>query len=300
MDLISQVVLLGGVTDRKTLVRLRGTREVGRALRDGTLVRDRRGRYSLPTAQLGVRTANSVAGVLSHRSAAQYWGWAQKSPDGLPEVTVPRNRRVDPALRKILIPHWSDLPADDVVKGAITSPARTLVDCMRNLPLDEATSIIDSAVRAGDISKEALLELATSTRGRGRARIIAVAERATAKAANVFESVLRAQADLVPGLEVVAQVAVRVSKRLKLHPDLVDVENKIIIEAEGFEWHGKSAQLTRDCRRYNAFTLLGWQVIRVSWAMVMFNPSYVQEILCAAVELARSRPHQHANVWEAA
>ena len=84
-------------------------------------------------------------------------------------------------------------------------------------------------------------------------------------------------------------MAVRVSKRLKLHPDLVDVENKIIIEAEGFEWHGKSAQLTRDCRRYNAFTLLGWQVIRVSWAMVMFNPSYVQEILRAAVELARSR-----------
>ena len=125
---------------------------------------------------------------------------------------------------------------------------------------------------------------------------MAVAARATAKAANVFESVLRSQADLVPGLDVVAQMPIWVSKRLKLHPDLVDVENKIIIEAEGFEWHGKSAQLTRDCRRYNTFTLLGWQVIRVSWAMVMFNAAYVQEILRAAVGLARSRRHQHANV----
>ena len=300
MDLISQVVLLGGVTDRKTLLRLRGAREVGRALRDGTLVRDRRGRYALPSAQHGVRTASSVAGVLSHRSAAQYWGWAQKAPDGLPEVTVPRNRKVDRALRKILIPHWSDLPPDDVVKGAITSQLRTLVDCMRNLPLDEATSIADSALRAGDITESDLLDLASNTRGRGRARIMAVAARATAKAANVFESVLRSQADLVPGLDVVAQLPIWVSKRLKLHPDLVDVENKIIIEAEGFEWHGKSAQLTRDCRRYNTFTLLGWQVIRVSWAMVMFNAAYVQQILRAAVGLARSRQHQHANVSVAA
>jgi very-short-patch-repair endonuclease len=300
MDLISQVVLLGGVTDRKTLIRLRGVRAVARALRDGTLVSDRRGRYALPTAQHGVRTASSIAGVLSHRSAAQYWGWAQKTPDGLPEVTVPRNRRVDRALRKILIPHWSDLPIDEVVKGVVTSQLRTLVDCMRNLPLDEATSIADSALRAGDITQKDLVELATGTRGRGRARIMAVATRATAKAANVFESILRAQADLVPGLNVVAQVPIWISKQLKLHPDLVDVENKIIIEAEGFEWHGKSAQLTRDCRRYNAFTLLGWQVIRVSWAMVMFNASYVQQILRAAVELGRSRRHQHANVSAAA
>ncbi len=127
-----------------------------------------------------------------------------------------------------------------------------------------------------------------------------MAERATGKAANVFESVLRAQADLVPGLDVVAQLPIRISKHLLLHPDLVDVENKIIIEAEGFEWHGKSAQLTRDCRRYNTFTLLGWHVIRVSWAMVMFNASYVQQILRAAVELGRSRRHQHANVLAAA
>ena len=296
MDLISQVVLLGGVIDRKTLIRLRGPRELVRAVRDGTLVRDRRGRYALPSAQHGVRTASSIAGVLSHRSAAQYWGWAQKAADGLPEVTVPRNRRVDRALRRTLIPHWSDLPDDAVVKGVVTSPLRTLVDCMRNLPIDEATSIVDSALRAGDITEAELLELARGTRGRGRARIIAVAERATGKAANVFESVLRAQADLVPGLNVVAQLPIRISKRLLLHPDLVDVENKIIIEAEGFEWHGKSAQLTRDCRRYNTFTLLGWQVIRVSWAMVMFNAAYVQRVLRAAVELGRSRRHQHANV----
>jgi len=300
MDLISQVVLLGGVTDRKSLLRLRNKREIERALRHGILVRDGRGRYALPSAREGIRVANRFAGVLSHRSAAHYWGWAQKTPDGLPEVTVPRNRRVDRSLRRLLIPHWSDLPAHDVVKDSVTSLPRTLVDCMRNLPYDEASAIVDSAVRAGDITPAELLELALSTRGRGRARIIAVAKRATAKAANAFESVLRAQADLVPGLNVVAQVPVRIAENVELHPDLVDVENQIILEAEGFEWHGKSAQLTRDCRRYNSFTLLGWQVIRFSWGLVMHDPAYVHRILRAAVGLARSRRHQHANVPAAA
>jgi hypothetical protein len=299
MDLITQVVLLGGVTDRKTILRLRSRREVGKALQDGTLVRDGRGRYALPTAQRGVRIANGAAGVLSHRSAAQYWGWSQKSPAGLPEVTVPRTRRVVRSLRRILIPHWADLPAHDVVKGSVTTMRRTLVDCMRNLPYDEALPIVDSALRAGDISQEGLVELAASTRGRGRARIMAVAARASVKAANIFESVVRAQADLVPGLATVPQLPVVVAAGLTLHPDLVDAENKIIIEAEGFEWHGKSAQLTRDCRRYNSFTLFGWQVFRFSWALVMYEPAYVQSILRGAVTLARQR-HQHANVVTAA
>jgi hypothetical protein len=236
MDLISQVTLMGGVTDRAHLVRLRGAHEVDGALRTGTLVRDARGRYALPAARQGVRTASSVAGVLSHRSAAQYWGWAQKKSDGLPEVTVPRNRRVDRGLRETLIPHWSDLPPEDVVKGCVTSPQRTLVDCMRNLPWDEALVIADSALRAGDITKSELVELAAGTRGRGRTRIMAVAEAATAKSANIFESTLRAFAELVPGLDVDAQVSVQVDEDLTLHPDLADRGQNLVLEAEGFEW----------------------------------------------------------------
>ncbi len=296
MDLISQVALLGGVTNRRTIIGLRSRAEVDRALRDGTLVRDARGRYALPVAQAGIRTASSVAGVLSHRSAAAYWGWAQLIPDGLPEVTVPRTRKVARPLRDILIPHWADLPPADVVKGVVTSKWRTLVDCMRNLPWHEALAIVDSVLRAGDITKRQLLRLAASTKGRGRARIMAVAEAASGKPANVFESVLRGVASLVPGLHVAPQLGVKVTSALTLHPDLVDLENKVILEAEGFEWHGKSAQLTRDCRRYNTFVLDGWTVIRFSWALVMFGAAYVQQVLIEAVKMARALRHQHANV----
>ena len=292
MDLISQVVLMGGACDRASLVKLRGTAEVDAALENGTLVRTARGRYALPASRDAVKRASAVGGVLSHRSAALHWGWAQKIVPVRPDVTVPRNRRITVAARELVVPHWSDLGPDDVT-GMVTSPRRTLVDCMRNLPLDEAVAIVDSAIRSGDFTYDEVLAIAVSTRGRGRARIMGVAADATSKAANAFESVARAQAELVPGLAMEPQYAVAVpGSNRKLHPDLADPKLRIIVEAESFEWHGESAALTRDCRRYNTFTRLGWTVIRFSWYQVMFEPAYVQQTLRQAVALAR----EHANV----
>ena len=118
---------------------------------------------------------------------------------------------------------------------------RTLIDCMRNLPLDESLPIVDSAVRADDVTPAALVQLADATRGRGRERIRRVSRMATGKAANAFESVCRAQAGLVPGLHVEAQHPVQVpGTSVVLHPDLADPVLKIAVECEGFEWHNGS------------------------------------------------------------
>ena len=145
---------------------------------------------------------------LSHRSAAQYYGWAQKTLPSKPEITVARDRRISVGARKLVLPHWSDLAPEDV-DGIVTTKERTLIDCMRNLPLDESIPIVDSAIRCDDFTRPELVALADSTRGRGRARIRAVATAATSKSANPFESVLRAQTMLVPGLVAVAQLPVR-------------------------------------------------------------------------------------------
>jgi hypothetical protein len=292
MDLISQVTALGGVCDRATLVRLRSAAEVDGALQDGVLVRDARGRYALPTTRPALRTANRVAGVLSHRSAAQYWGWAQKAPPPLPEVTFDRNRRVDRSLRPILVPHWCELAPDDI-EGSVTSQVRTLVDCMRNLPWDEAVAIVNSAIRADDFTQAEIQLIAERTRGRGRRRIIEVATAVTGQCANPFEAVLYAQALMVPGLHVTPQLEVAVpGQKRTIHPDLGDPVLAIAIEAESFEWHGKPAHLSRDCRRYNTLSLLGWHVIRFSWWQVMHDPAYVQRVLVEAVALLT----EHANV----
>ena len=95
---------------------------------------------------------------------------------------------------------------------------------------------------------------------------------------------------MVPQLEILVPGTTR-----KMHPDVGDAVLKIAIEAESFEWHGESAQLTRDCRRYNELSLLGWHVIRFSWWQVMHDPTYVQRVLVEAAAVAAALT-QHANV----
>ncbi|MCW2783200.1 MAG: hypothetical protein JWR35_3649, partial [Marmoricola sp.] len=250
-----------------------------------------RGRYVLRSASLATRAAATYGGVVSMRSAAERHGWEQRKVPDLPDITFPRNHRVERVARKVLVPHWSELGADDVVAG-VTSKRRTLIDCMRNLPLEEAVSIVDSALRARDISFGALRVLAAAMRGRGRARAMAVAAMASPRAANPFESTLRAIASTIPGLHVEPQRPIRLAEDHVARPDLVDEAMKIVIEAESFEWHGESAAMTRDCVRYNAFTNQGWTVIRFSWWQVIFMPAYVAGVLASAVALVRG----HANV----
>jgi very-short-patch-repair endonuclease len=211
-------------------------------------------------------------------------------PD-LPDVTFPRNRRLEQRARRILVPHWSNLALGDVERG-VTSKRRTLIDCMRNLPLEESVPIVDSALRVGDVTSAELRQIAAGMRGRGRRRAIEVAAMATTLAANAYESTLRAIASTVPGLNVLPQQPIRVSPSLVLHPDLLDADLGIVIEAESFEWHGDRRALTRDCERYNAFANLGYLVIRFSWEQVVLTPAYVVRVLEDAVTRAR----RHANV----
>jgi hypothetical protein len=300
MDVVSQVRALGGATTRTTIVELCGKGAVDEALADRRLLKDARGRYSLPDTHHGVRVANSIGGVLSHRSAAAYWGWEQMKERELPEVTVPRTKRVSPDRRKVLIPHWSALSDDDVAPelNYVTSKRRTIIDCFRNLPYPEALAIADSAVRCDDFTREEVHEIALSTKGCGRRRIICVAEDCSKKAANALESTTRAISNLVPGLRTTPQLPLDVGERT-LHPDLGDPELGTLIEAEGFETHGTREGHDSDCERYTLFTLLGWLLVRFTWRQVMTEPAKVHEALVALVALARRRPPMHANVARA-
>ena len=291
MDLVSHVTVLGGACSRAVIVERCGRAAVDKALRDGVLVRVARGRYALATATAAVRAAATLGGVLSMRSAAQRHGWGQKRVPERPDVTFPRTHHLPHAARRLVVPHWSDIAPEDIVDG-VTGVRRTLVDCMRMLPFDEALPIVESALRAGDVTKRELQLIAKAMKGRGRARAMAVAAMASAKSANPYESTLRAYASTIPGLEVEPQLPIRVSPTRVLHPDLADQELRIVIEAESFAWHGETAALTRDCIRYNAFTLAGWIVVRFSWYQVMFEAAYVLEVLEDVVRLAR----RHANV----
>lgn len=270
----------GGVATHAALAAATTRIELEAAVRSGEVVVLARGRYALPDAEKAVAVAHQLFATVSHRHAALRWGWGVKTVPDLPEVTVPRNRRLTSEQQAKAIVHRAALSSADVV-GAFTSKNRTLVDCLRNLPPDEALAIADSALRAGETSAW-LADLAKTARGPGSQQVRATVGLARIGAAGPFESVTRHIADGVPGLNVEPQVAIYDPGFLG-RPDLVDEKLRIVLEADSFEWHGGRADLDKDARRYNALVVRGWLVLRFSYEEVMFHPDRVHATLVAAV-----------------
>jgi hypothetical protein len=193
-----------------------------------------------------------------------------------PQVVVPKHRRVPAAVRSGVELHFADLRADDFADGR-TSRERTLLDCLRTLPFEDALAVADSALRDG-FRREQLVALARDARGPGSVQVRAVAAAADARSANPFESVLRAIALGVPGLSLMPQVEIFDPGFLG-RCDLVDQRLRLIAEADSFEWHGGRAALSRDAVRYDEFIAHGWLVLRFAWEQVMFEPDWVRSVL---------------------
>lgn len=279
---------MGGVATRGQLISASSRAEVDAALAAGVLVAVARGRYALPSADAAVVEAHRLSGVVSHTSAALLHGWQIRVPPRRPHVTVARNRVLTPGQANGVVLHRTELDADDVRDG-LTSQDRTLVDCMRSGSFADGLCVADSALRAG-FRRERLVALARDARGPGSRQVRRVAAEADGRAANAFESALRAIALGVVGLHVVPQVSIRGGSRFLGRPDLVDERLGIVLEADSFEWHGDRAALARDARRYNALTVHGWLVLRFTWEDVMFRSDEVHLILDAAVAQRTDRP----------
>ncbi|GAB2975318.1 hypothetical protein [Nocardioides montaniterrae] len=265
---------LGGVAARREVLAVVSRASLERAVELGEVVRVARGRYALPGVDGAIRAAHAVRGVLCLESAALALGWAVKTPPPRPRVAVPKHRRV-PARGDIDL-HWVDLLPEEHVDGRTTTD-RTLVDCLRLLDFPDALAVADSALRSG-YSATRLRAICRDLRGPGSKQARRVAAVADGRAANPFESALRAIALDVPGLAVVPQVGIRQPHFLG-RPDLVDEALGMALEADSFEWHGDRAALARDARRYDELVVNGWLVLRFAWEDVMFDPDWVASVL---------------------
>src|SRR4029079_5749014 len=78
MGAVAAIGRCGGISDAATLIRLTSRTQLESATRGGFIVKDARGRYALPTAEIGRRTANQLSAVISHTSAAAHHGWEMK------------------------------------------------------------------------------------------------------------------------------------------------------------------------------------------------------------------------------
>jgi very-short-patch-repair endonuclease len=274
----------GTITYRE--LRAHGSRRaIEQAVAEGALVRVARGRYTLPATPSALSRAHALNGVVSHESAAQLWFLETLHPPGIQHVTVragsdvrgPRGTRL----------HWTDLEEHER-SGLVTTPLRTVIDCARTLPFADGLAVADSALRRREVSRSDLVAAARAVRGRGSVAARRVAGLADGRAANPFESALRATV-LDLGLHGFTPQAPFRTPRLRGFVDLGDQERKVALEADSFAFHGARDALDRDCRRYDELVRSGWVVLRFSWEQVMYDAGWVASTVEETVRVHTTR-----------
>lgn len=276
MDTVEALTRLGGVGTRPEVLALTTRWYLEDALRCGQVTRAARSRYTLAGVRGQRRIAAAMSATLSHLSAAQHHGWVLKTVPETTWVTVPRNRKVSSRDQGRCRVTYADLDSTEVIVG-VTSRLR-MVDCGRKLPFDEALVVADSALCDRAITADELRSATAGLRGPGASWARRVALHADARAANPFESVLRALVIESGALDVVPQVAVR-TRTMTFHPDLVDVRRSVVIEADSWSFHGDHRAHGRDCVRHTALAVAGWRVLRFTWEQVMHSAPYVRAVL---------------------
>ena len=262
---------LGGRATFAEVVRYSSRGSLRAATAAGTLRRARRGVYALPDLPPARAVAAEHGGVVSHTSAALAYGLEVSEADDAVHVTVPRGGR---AVRgSDVVVHWKPLAGDDV-RGHLTSPLRTVLDCAQTLPFPRALGVADSALRRGLVDADELAAAAAALRGPGRGRCLEVARHADPRADNGFESALRGTliGARVDDLDLQHGVAL---PGFTAHVDLADVARRIAIEADSYTYHANRLAFAKDCQRYDELGLAGWLVLRVTWEQLTFAPDWV-------------------------
>lgn len=283
---------VGGVATFGQLTGFLSRREIERALREGSLVRDRRNRYVSPGTATGRRVAHELTAALSHESAALHHGWPVRFEPERPHVTVRHKRRLSVSDQQQTVCHYRDLAPESIHRG-VTTPVQTVVDCARDLPFPSALTVMDSALRQEAVDHDDVREAVAMLppRARGRARAQRVVEAATERSAGPLESVLRAEVMDLSEFSFEPQVQLA-DVGLFATVDLADRVRKVVLEAEGYAFHSGRREFKRDCARYDELVVHGWTVFRFAWEHAMLQPAYVRWCLEAwsAVEQGRGVP----------
>lgn len=299
MSVAQTLAALGGCATTKELRVHHAKREIAAAVASSDIVRVGHGRYALGSVEEHARVAHRWSAVRSHLSGALAHGWKVKTAPDLAQLTFPRNRKLRPKQRAGLIAHWADATSAEK-KAGVTAPLRTVLDCAREFPFDEALAVADSALRSGKVKKHELITAAAQLRGPGSRAARRVAQHADARAANPLESVLRALA-IEEGFAFTPQLLVA-DHGLFAVVDLGDESLRLVLEAEGYQTHGTRSGLRKDCRRHTEFAVFGWDSMRYAYEDVMFHQDWTRWTLRAWRDTKQGRVPEAppSTTWEAA
>jgi very-short-patch-repair endonuclease len=240
-----------------------GRRSIARRVARGWLVPLYRGVYQVGpvAARYGAEMAAVLAcgdgALLSHHSAAAIWGILPAHKGDVHVTVSGQARRSRPGVR---VHRSLSLNAADRNGLPLTTPARTLKDLARHLPSKDLDRATEQAHILGLVIPDGAPEPGF-TRSEAERRL-----KALVKAAGLPMPRTNAR---VEGWEV----------------DAYWPAQRLIVEVDGYEFHGTRQAFERDRRKDAALTAAGYRVVRITWRRLTTEPYSVSAQLGALLTL---------------
>lgn len=261
----------GGVIARQQLVPIMGEDAIDGLIRrrDLTIVqpdvyRDR----ATPSMRLGDYWAAVLwsGGWLSHGSAGQVWRVPLLDPTQV-QVTVRDLADRKPGGRGIKV-HRVQCPEYDVTTHdglPITTRDRTVIDMLGRMESSKGRVLLGEALEKEWVELWQLDRRLVDGRGRaGNVRIRTLRAEADPNWKSEFERrfiALLRQGGFT-GWE--PQFAITLRSGAVVHVDIAFPEQKLIVELDGWAWHGRE-RFGKDRKRWRGGVAVGWRVVQFTW-----------------------------------
>jgi very-short-patch-repair endonuclease len=204
----------------------------------------------------------ATGGVLSHHSAAAIWGF-RPPHDG--EVHVAISGRTARSRRGVKVHRSASLNAAVHNGLPLTTPARTLHDLAPHLHPHDLARAVEEAVIRGLTTPEEL-----TTRPALRRATVLEPQLTRSEAERRLRTLIRAAR--LPRPQTNTHVA-------GWEVDAVWPEHRLVVEVDGFAYHGNRAAFERDRRKDAALVAAGYRVIRITWRQLVEEPHAVVALL---------------------
>ena len=231
--------------------------------------------------------ACGAGALISHRSAAHLWSIVPEAPCGVDVTLVGRRCRPKEGVRvhgTARIDRRDTRRKDGIL---LTAPARTLIDLAADGDDGALTRGLAEARVLGLLSDgelEAALDRAGPRRGVGTLRALLRNETERGFTRSEGE---RRMSKLVRAAGLPEPL---VNSRLEGYiVDFLWPECRLIVEVDGYRYHGHRGAFERDRRKDMALLAAGYRVMRVTWRQLRNEPLLIAAMLASALTDSRTR-----------
>ena len=212
--------------------------------------------------------------TISHRSAAALWEILPRDDDRPVDVTVTRGH---PRNRPGIQIHRSRQLQHSLNAGVpLTTPLRTLIDLARTAGTRELERAIEEAQVRNLVTRKDVERL------RGRAGAAARGRDPSLTRSEAERRLLR----LIRAAQLPQPLTNIVVGRHEV--DFLWPDERVIVEVDGFAFHGTRAAFERDRAKDRALQAAGYVVLRITWRQLVDEPEAVIAALAAALAHRRS------------